>query len=120
MHFCWFISFHHDSCRMDGRYLNIIRVLLSAHVLLRNGSLPPFPMATAEGDKPGAVDSLRKEACSGFPPVNLRDLLAQADDTTINLAARKILNEWLSPTALAKGLPGLPIASIDPVRWRDI
>ena len=98
---------------MDGRYLNIIRVLLSAHVLLRNGSLPPFPMA--EGDKLGAVDSLRKEASGDFPPVNLRDLLAQADEKTINLATRKILNEWLSPTALASGLPGKPIASSDPV-----
>jgi hypothetical protein len=99
-----------------GRYLNIIRVLLSAHVLLCNGSLPPFPMPTDEGDKLGAVDSPPKEACSDLPPVNLRDLLAHADDKTLNLATRKILNEWLSPTALARGLPGLPIASNDPVR----
>ena len=103
---------------MDGRYLNIIRVLLSAHVLLRNGSLPPFPMATDEGGKLAAVESLPKEPCSDLPPVNLRDLLAslQADDETMNLATRKILNEWLSPTALDSGLPGLPIASNDPVR----
>lgn len=104
------------SCWLDRRYLNIFRALLSSYSFLHNGVLHPFPTAADTGNKtPLKVVNPCDEELRGWPPLNLRDLLAQSDDTAVTPSARKILHDWLSPTSLATGLPGLPIASNEPV-----
>ena len=108
-------------CWMDRRYLNIIRSLLSSHVLLRNDELQPFPLAADEGLERRAADVHEQKERRDWPPLNLRDLLARADETAIARPALTILQDWLHPAALASGLPGRPLRAttryVHPLRF---
>ena len=111
----WVIRYRYSvTAVLLGRYLNIFRALLSSHALLRSGVVQPFPLAADEGV--GLRAGCQRQERRDWPPLNLRDLLAQADEALITKSARKILDDWLSPSSLASGLPGLPVASNEPVR----